>query len=256
MIRWSKRILIVFLFIPLLFGLWLLLRAFVCDYFTIPTFSMYPTLKPGDEVIVNKLLMGARIYNDFHFDEKGVALKSWRTKGIKSISHNDIVVFNYPYHNWQVNFVINHVFCKRVMALPGDTISIVDGFYRNNNYEEVLGLEDEQIKYADLPESECWKKYVQTYPYDKNIKWTAYHFGPMYIPRKGDVMNITPYEATLYKMILAWETGEAILFGQETSILPSINGNMIIISWQEIMFWILMTLVFGELFQRNISLEL
>lgn len=232
MIRWSKRILIVFLFIPLLFGLWLLLRAFVCDYFTIPTFSMYPTLKPGDEVIVNKLLMGARIYNDFHFDEKGVELKSWRTKGIRSIGHNDIVVFNYPYHNWQVNFVINHVFCKRVMALPGDTISIVDGFYRNNNYEEVLGLEDEQIKYADLPESECWKKYVQTYPYDKNIKWTAYHFGPMYIPRKGDVMNITPYEATLYKMILAWETGEPIECDWESNIVWAGDKHLTQHQWQ------------------------
>jgi signal peptidase I len=118
------------------------------------------------------------------------------------------------------------------MALPGDTISIVDGFYRNNNYEEVLGLEDEQIKYADLPESECWKKYVQTYPYDKNIKWTAYHFGPMYIPRKGDVMNITPYEATLYKMILAWETGEPIECDWESNIVWAGDKHLTQHQWQ------------------------
>lgn len=103
--------------IPLLYGLWLLLRAFLFDFFSIPTYSMYPTLKPGDEVIVNRLLMGARIYEDFHFDKKGIELKSWRTKGIRSIRHNDIVVFNFPHHDWKISFIINHVYCKRVIAL-------------------------------------------------------------------------------------------------------------------------------------------
>ena len=49
-----------------LYFLWLLIRASTMDYFTIPSDSMYPTLKPGDKIIVNKLLMGARIYKDFH----------------------------------------------------------------------------------------------------------------------------------------------------------------------------------------------
>lgn len=49
--------------IAVVYGLWLLMRVFVFDYFTIPTNSMYPTLKPGDKVVVNKLLMGARLYN-------------------------------------------------------------------------------------------------------------------------------------------------------------------------------------------------
>ena len=37
-----------------MYGLWLLMRVCVFDYFTIPTNSMCPTLKPGDKVIVNK----------------------------------------------------------------------------------------------------------------------------------------------------------------------------------------------------------
>ena len=73
--------------LPLLYGVWLLLRVFLFDFFSIPTYSMYPTLKPGDEVIVNKMLMGARIYKDFHFDKKGIELKSWRTRGLRPIRH-------------------------------------------------------------------------------------------------------------------------------------------------------------------------
>lgn len=196
--------------LPLLFGLWLLMRIFVFDYFAIPTYSMYPTLKPGDEVIVNKLLMGARIYKDFHFDQRGVELKSWRTKGIRPIRWNDIVIFNFPHHDWKVGFVINNVYCKRVIGLPGDSIRIVDGFYRNNNYEEILGLEEEQMKYSSLTDGECWKKYVPTYPFDEHVKWTVYDFGPMYVPRKGDVMRITPKEAALYGFILEWELGTKV----------------------------------------------
>ena len=56
--------------VPLLYGMWLLLCIFLFDSFSIPTYSMYPTLKPGDEVIVNKMLMGARIYKDLHFEKK------------------------------------------------------------------------------------------------------------------------------------------------------------------------------------------
>ena len=65
--------------ITLLYGTWLLMRAFLFDLFIIPTESMEPTLLPGDRVVVNKIIMGARIYSDFHFNKEGVELKSWRT---------------------------------------------------------------------------------------------------------------------------------------------------------------------------------
>ena len=38
-----------------------LCRIFICDQFVIPTYSMTPTLIPGDYVLVNKILFGARI---------------------------------------------------------------------------------------------------------------------------------------------------------------------------------------------------
>ena len=117
-----------------LYGLHLLRRAFVADKFIIPSDSMRPTLVPGDEVWVNKLLMGARIYTDFHFSRKGGPLHSFRTRGQRPITYNDIVVFNRANHRGRIKFVINYVYCKRVVGLPGDTVSVVGGHYRNNNY--------------------------------------------------------------------------------------------------------------------------
>ena len=43
--------------------LWLFLLVFVYASFRIPTDSMEPTLVPGDYVLVNKLLIGPRLFN-------------------------------------------------------------------------------------------------------------------------------------------------------------------------------------------------
>ena len=83
---------------------------------------MTPTLLPGDRVIVDKTIVGARLYSDFDFDPKGGELRSWRVRGMRQRKHNDIVVFNFPHHEGRINFIINNVYAKRCVALPGDTI--------------------------------------------------------------------------------------------------------------------------------------
>lgn len=207
-----KRIVFATISLPALYILWLLLRMTCFDYFTIPSESMYPTLKPGDQVVVNKLLLGARIYKDLHFSKKGQQLNSWRLKGIRSVQWNDICVFNYPKHKNKISFVINDVYCKRCIGLPGDSIWIEDGFYKNNNYKYPLGLEDEQVKLSHIPDSLFSTKKLQ----GKKLGWTVHDFGPLYIPRKGDIVEITPREAILYKQLLQWETGGTIQWDAET----------------------------------------
>ena len=153
----------------LIYILWLLCRVFLFDQFVIPTESMSPTLLPGDRVIVDKTIAGARIYSDFQFNSEGVELKSWRTRGVRRIRHNDIVVFNFPHHDGKINFVINNVYCKRVLALSGDSISIVEGWYRNNNYEEALGLESQQEILHNMADSMIWQQALYTMPFDGHL---------------------------------------------------------------------------------------
>jgi len=203
--------------VPLLYGAWLLTRMCVMDYFTIPTESMSPTLLPGDKVIVYKIKMGARIYTDLNFNVEGQELKCFRTKGTRLLKHNDIVVFNFPHHDWKIRFVINNVFCKRIVALPGDSLCIENGYYKNNNYEDVLGLESQQGKLYSTPDSMIWQPALNTIPFDEHFPWTIKKFGPMYIPRKGDLMDITPKEARLYQMLLEWELGKKVEYDWETN---------------------------------------
>ena len=44
-----------------------LLRFFIVDFYSIPSDSMYPTIEPGDFIVVNKMYMGARFYKNFDF---------------------------------------------------------------------------------------------------------------------------------------------------------------------------------------------
>lgn len=49
--------------ITILFLGWILLQTVLFASFKVPTDSMVPALLPGDNIIVNKLPMGARLFN-------------------------------------------------------------------------------------------------------------------------------------------------------------------------------------------------
>ena len=84
------------------------LRSFIAEPFRIPSSSMMPTLLIGDFILVNKFAYGLRwpITNKKFFD-------------IGEPVRGDVVVFRPPHHpreDW----------IKRVIGLPGDTISYHD----------------------------------------------------------------------------------------------------------------------------------
>jgi len=91
-------------FFPILLAV-LLLRSFLVEPFRIPSGSMIPTLKIGDFILVNKFAYGLR----------------WPVLDSKFVSigapeRGDVVVFRFP-DDPSVDYI------KRVVGLPGDTIS-------------------------------------------------------------------------------------------------------------------------------------
>ena len=207
--------------------LWLMVRIFMFDYFTVPTDSMSPTIERKNKVIVNKLIMGPRIYTDFNFNKNGQELKSIRLRGLRRLRHNDIVVFNYPIHKGRISFVINHVYCKRVIGLPGDTVFAVNGHLRNNHYNGVLGDSGRQRQleaFDTLTLKEM--RAFRVAPKDSAFYWNIKDWGPLYVPRKGDVISITPYTAIIYRKVLEWETGNKITWNWEKGKVYSGKGEL------------------------------
>jgi len=206
----GKLVKIVLISGVLLLFLWFFGRVFIADYFSINSSSMYPTIKPGNTIVVNKLIFGARIYKSFKFESE--ELKSFRIKGFREIKVNDMVVFNYPfdYELTHIRFEINYVYVKRVAGLPGDTISIESGFYKNSNYPEAIGDYDNQAQLAELHRLSLTRKINgPTFPYNEEVyNWTDFNFGPLYVPKRGDSISLNQDNYILYKLIIEYETGE------------------------------------------------
>jgi signal peptidase I len=94
------------IFIAILLALFI--RTFIVQAFKIPSGSMLPTLVVGDHILVNKFIYGIR--NPF----TGNVLIP-----ISDPDRLDIIVFKYPVNPAQD-------FIKRVIAIEGDEIEIID----------------------------------------------------------------------------------------------------------------------------------
>lgn len=85
-----------------------LIRTFVVQAFKIPSGSMEPTLEIGDHILVNKFIYGIKI-----------PFTSIRLFPLDKPKRGDVVVFIYPLDP-------SKDFIKRVVAVEGDTVQIVN----------------------------------------------------------------------------------------------------------------------------------
>ena len=112
--------------------------------FKIPTESMEPTLIPGDNIYVNKWIMGGRIFDVEESFHRQVEIS--RLPGIRKLRRNDVIVFNdpYPYRSDTMYMDVKRYYIKRCIALPGDTLEIRNGYFRVNGTDEPLGNPEAQ----------------------------------------------------------------------------------------------------------------
>lgn len=149
-----------------------IIRTFMIEAYTIPTSSMEKSLLVGDYLFVSKVSYGPKIPNTplaFPFAHhtlpltqytksylEWIKLPYYRFPGLRTISNNDVVVFNYPdgdtvalqmqnqsYYAlvremgrenvWRNYDIIarpvdkRENYIKRCVAIPGDTFEIIDG---------------------------------------------------------------------------------------------------------------------------------
>ncbi len=110
-IHWSKALVLALLLL-------LFIRGFVVEPFVVPSPSMEKTVLPGDFIFVNKLCYSPLF-------------------GSPAIERKDVLVFNYPAED-QYPADEPTQFIKRCIALPGDSLSIIDSkvFINGKAFEE------------------------------------------------------------------------------------------------------------------------
>ena len=179
MVRFSSRVmregilmlkkLFTFLFYLCFLGsVGLLMQTIAIASFRIPTDSMQPTLQPGDNILVNKSIMGARIFNIWDAaEEKEVEIH--RLPGLGKVKRNDVLVFYYPYphKNDSLSMHLLKYYVKRCIALPGDTMGIRKGYYYIKGINEPIGNIEAQKRIEKLQKENARGIVMDAYPWDK-----------------------------------------------------------------------------------------
>lgn len=190
----------------------LLIRILLLSSFKIPTGSMEPTLIEGDYILVSKIIPGARLFDVFAA-LRGEEVAVYRIPGVRPVRRNDVLVFNYPYaHSMDtVRMDVMVYYVKRCIGLPGDSVSIRDGYYRIPGVEEVLGNPEEQERAKQIHAFSTGRTEAETlYPDDSLFRWDTQSFGPLYIPSKGDSLPLTREHIALYRKLIAWEQQQPV----------------------------------------------
>ncbi len=129
-----------------------LIRWLIMEAYTIPTPSMENSLLVGDFLFVSKFHYGTRTtstplqiplthqkiwFTNIPSYLEWIKLPQYRLPGISSVKRGDVVVFNVPPQElnegvlYPVDLKTNYI--KRCVAVPGDTLRIVDKQVMNNN---------------------------------------------------------------------------------------------------------------------------
>lgn len=186
-------------------------QFFIFASFVIPSDSMHPELKEGDHVLVAKPIYGARLFDVFAMlNLKQVEI--YRAPGFRNVQRNDVVVINNPYPDKGkgMSMHILKYYAKRCMGLPGDSLFISNCNYRVKGDDRIYGDVSKQNQLRNmLVDNPKMYGYI-TLPFDDEIQWTIKDFGPMYIPAKGDSVEMNRLNYLLYKRLIEWETGEGL----------------------------------------------
>lgn len=151
-------------FFPVLFIVFAL-RSFIIEPFQIPSESMVPTLEVGDFIAVNKFAYGIR-------------MPVFRNKlvPVGQPAHGDVMVF-FPPHK-------DTYYIKRVIGLPGDTISYVNNMlYVNGERVPQKLLVDEESEYQD----DCAKYSGHYQIYEETLDDVSYRTRKCTVPSRLSV---------------------------------------------------------------------
>lgn len=141
-----------------------LVHTYFMQPYTIPTGSLERTLRVGDFLFVSKFHYGARVpmtavsFPMVHDTIPVIKTKSYLAKpqypymripGFQKIKRNDIVVFSLPNDTLRFFFDTSNIYkykpidkksnyVKRCVGVPGDSLSIVDGYVHINGKQNEL----------------------------------------------------------------------------------------------------------------------
>lgn len=215
--RWADRLLTLAFGVCVLVVVWVLLQVTCLTSFRVPSPSMYPALIPGDYILVNKWLMGARIFDIWEaVEDKDV--KIHRLPGLRKVKRNDVLVFHYPYphRNDSISMDMMLYYVKRCIALPGDTVEIRKGCYWINGTRK-----DRRWARMEMEPSQ-----EDSRQWNVALGWTVRQLGPLPVPARGQEVAMDALTGKMYGRLMAWEQKKPLTVRDDSVFLgDSLIGN-------------------------------
>jgi signal peptidase I len=188
--------------------------TFIIQNTRIPTGSMEDTILVGDFVLVNKFVYGSSSPKYIPFTE--TEIPHFRLPALREPRARDIVVFEWPGDRDLVKATelgVNYV--KRCIGTPGDTIQIIDKVVYVNGKQFWL---PSHIKYlSPYPKP---KGYIEPRIFPKGMPWNEDNYGPLVVPKKGYVINLSLNNIEQWRTAIDREYGKNVV---------EINGSTITI---------------------------
>jgi signal peptidase I len=197
--------------IAIVLGAFLFLNSFVLASFEVPTGSMENEIMGGDFLFVNKFLYGGSTPRTIPLTN--IRLPWFRVYPIRDVQHGDVIVFEFPGQRDEVRSPEFMFYLKRAIGLAGDTVQIINRVVHvngkpaplprnlkfNNHHIIPLGVADPRI-------------------FPKRAPFNEDNWGPMRVPRKGDIISLTLDSLDRWATFIERE-GHAVSVGHGNRIL-------------------------------------
>jgi signal peptidase I len=185
----------------------------------VPTGSMETTIMIGDWVMNNKLAYDLTTPRNIPFTD--IELPYVRLIKWSDPKPNDIVVFQFPGMREQIKDTVIQNYVKRCVAVAGDTVKVIDRVLYVNGKEFPRPPHIQYLRNTSLPVG-----YVDPEIFPKGIEWNGDNYGPLVIPKKGDVIKLTLNNLEQWKTFINREylkevvsvsDGKIFIDGKETN---------------------------------------
>jgi signal peptidase I len=160
------------------------LNSFVLASFEVPTGSMENEIMAGDFLFVNKYIYGGTTPRMIPFTN--IRLPWFRVPAFRDVERNDVIVFEFPGYRDEIIPQEFQFYLKRAIGLAGDTVQIVNRVVYVNGQPAPL---PRNMKFNTTSIQPSGYTDVRIFP--SGAPWNEDNWGPMAVPRKGDVIPLS-----------------------------------------------------------------
>lgn len=170
----------------------------------VPTPSMETTIMTGDFLMVNKLAYDLTTPRNIPLTD--IELPFTQLFKWNDPDRGDIVVFQFPGNRDEIKNSKIDNYVKRCVAVAGDTLEVRNKILYVNGKEAPIPIHVQYARNYLLP-----KDHLDADLFPRGTQGNADHYGPIIIPKRGDIINLSISNVEQWKTFINREYGKDVV---------------------------------------------